>query len=60
MEDVYFCVLSKGWEMVDVVGVDCFWLCVCLDYFKVCGFDVKCVLFDVLVIFCLEYGLVVL
>lgn len=60
VEDVHFCVLSKGRETADVVGVDRLWLRACLDHLKACGFDVKRVLPDVLAIPRPEHGLAAL
>ncbi|EGR0285629.1 type II secretion system protein GspL [Vibrio cholerae] len=60
VEDVHFCVLSKGRETADVVGVERLWLRACLDHLKSCGFDVKRVLPDVLAIPRPEHGLAAL
>ncbi|EEZ01114.1 general secretion pathway protein L [Vibrio sp. RC586] len=60
VEDLHFCVLSKGRETADVVGIDRLWLRACLEHLKACGFDVKRVLPDVLAIPRPEQGLAAL
>ncbi|MGL4828198.1 MAG: type II secretion system protein GspL, partial [Vibrio sp.] len=60
VEDLHFCVLSKGRETADVVGIDRLWLRACLEHLKACGFEVKRVLPDVLAIPRPEQGLAAL
>lgn len=60
VEDLHFCVLNKGRESAEVVGVDRLWLRSVLDHLNACGFDVKRVLPDVLAIPHAESGLAAL
>ncbi|MGL6026121.1 MAG: type II secretion system protein GspL [Vibrio sp.] len=57
VEELHFCVLSKGRDSADVVGVDRRWFAACLEQLSECGLSVQRVLPDVLAVPRVDAGL---